>query len=493
MFDEQDFAIAKSLGADVIRLPVRLHSMTLGALDFTIDPLFFMFLDSAVSWAEVHGLYLIIDNHSFDPANATSPAVEDILLKVWSQVASRYSYRGPLLSYEILNGPHGIADDTWCEIQSRAIEAIRNVDRHHMIVVRGSEWNSITALLALPTYDDDNLIYTFHFYDPFIFTHQGATWCGPGVPDLAKIPFPAGSGSMPALPPAAANTWVAEAFSTYARSASRDAFAASFDKVVRFSRDRRVRVFCGEFGVYARNSQDADRVRWYAQVTDLMVARGISRTSWDYFGWFGVFARDDMTTFNSGVLRATGFTPCRPRPRASLSGFCFFADFVHNSCTAGCWDRDATLDFHDDSAVVGRFTIKWGNAVKYGSLAFKFKYLFDMEEFVADWALHFLAKTDQRIVVDVRFLNADPIPWRMTFVLTQRVVPPDGKWHLVRVPLSMMVDSGAWVTTESKWMRPQGRFDWKAVTRLEFVATAEDMRGKLLFLDSIMLSKIVSC
>jgi endoglucanase len=467
--------------------------MTLGAPDFTIDPLFFMFLDSAVSWAEALGLYLVIDNHSFDPANATSPAVEDILLKVWSQVASRYSCHGPLLAYEILNEPHGIANDTWCEIQSRAIEAIRNVDRRHMIVVGGSEWNAISGLLALPTYDDDNLIYTFHFYDPFIFTHQGATWCGPGIPDLAKIPFPAGSGRMPALPPAAANTWVAEAFATYARSASRDALAASFDKVVRFSRDRRVRVFCGEFGVYARNSQDADRVRWYAQVTDLMVARGISRTSWDYFGGFGVFAKDDMTTFNSGVLRAMGFTPCRPRPQASLPGFCFFADFVHNSCTTSCWDRDATLELYDDSAVVGRFAIKWGDAVRYSALAFKFRYSFDMEEFVADGMLQFLAKTDQKIAVDVTFVNPDPMAWRMASGLRHRALPPDGKWHLVRVPLSLMVDSGAWVSRESRWVPTQGKFDWKAVTRLEFVAGPEDMKGKFLFLDSIMLSKIMSC
>jgi hypothetical protein len=56
-----------------------------------------------------------------------------------------------------------------------------------------------------------------------------------------------------------------------------------------------------------------------------------------------------------------------------------------------------------------------------------------------------------------------------------------------------MVDSGAWVPKESKWMGPQGKFDWKAVTRLEFVPEAEDMKGKLLFLDSIILSRIVSC
>jgi endoglucanase len=488
MYDEEDFAIAKSLGADVIRLPVRFHSLTLGAPDFTIDPLLFMFLDCVVSWAEAHDLYLIIDNHSFDLEKATSPEVEDVLLKVWGQVAAHFSTRGPLVVYEVLNEPHNITGDIWCEIQSRAINVIRRVDQRHMIVVGGSEWNSIAGLLAMPTYTDNNLIYTFHFYDPFIFTHQGATWCGPHMKDLVNIPFPADSRRMPSMPAA-----LADAGAKYAREASSDALAASFDKVVKFSRDRRVRVFCGEFGVFMQNSQDADRVRWYREITDLMVARGISRTSWDYLGGFGIFMKNNMTTFNDGVLRAMGFTPCRPRARASLDGFSFFADFVHNSCSAGIWEKEATLDFYDESAVVGRFAIKWGNAARYSAFRFKFKYLFNMEELVADWALQFMAKTEQKIVVDVRFVNPEPIPWRMTFTLAQWAVPPDGKWHLVRSPLSAMVDSGAWVPKESKWMPPQGKFDWKAVTRLEFVPEAEDMKGKLLFLDSIILSRIVSC
>jgi len=74
-FTKKDFIEIKSLGCDVIRLPINLHGMTAGAPDYVIDPLLFTFLDSAVNWAEELQLYLLIDNHSFDPSANTSPDI----------------------------------------------------------------------------------------------------------------------------------------------------------------------------------------------------------------------------------------------------------------------------------------------------------------------------------------------------------------------------------------------------------------------------------
>jgi hypothetical protein len=65
-FAEQDFLDIKSLGCDVIRLPINLHFMTDGAPDYTVDPLFFHFLDQVVDWCEELELHLILGNHTFD-------------------------------------------------------------------------------------------------------------------------------------------------------------------------------------------------------------------------------------------------------------------------------------------------------------------------------------------------------------------------------------------------------------------------------------------
>jgi endoglucanase len=77
LFTEKDIEEIKSLGCDVIRLPIDLRDMTDGAPEFKIDTLLFNFLDSAVTWCEKHEIYVILDNHS---NTGTDPAVADTLI-----------------------------------------------------------------------------------------------------------------------------------------------------------------------------------------------------------------------------------------------------------------------------------------------------------------------------------------------------------------------------------------------------------------------------
>src|SRR3990172_3055362 len=65
-FTRQDLVNIKTLGCDVIRLPINLHFMTDGAPDYTVSPLFFYFLDQIIDWAEELELHLILDNHTLD-------------------------------------------------------------------------------------------------------------------------------------------------------------------------------------------------------------------------------------------------------------------------------------------------------------------------------------------------------------------------------------------------------------------------------------------
>lgn len=76
-FTKKDLINIKNLGCDVIRLPIAMHDMTSGSPSYTLDPLYFSFLDSVVTWCEQLQLYLILDNHSFDPNGDTSPDVAD--------------------------------------------------------------------------------------------------------------------------------------------------------------------------------------------------------------------------------------------------------------------------------------------------------------------------------------------------------------------------------------------------------------------------------
>jgi endoglucanase len=77
-----------------------------------------------------------------------------------------------------------------------------------------SGYNSYSELKNMPVYTDANLIYTFHFYDPFMFTHQGASWTS-GLQDVANVPFPYDAARMPAVPASAKGTWVENSLNNY--------------------------------------------------------------------------------------------------------------------------------------------------------------------------------------------------------------------------------------------------------------------------------------
>ncbi|MCW8848970.1 MAG: glycoside hydrolase family 5 protein, partial [Melioribacteraceae bacterium] len=141
-YTKNDFEDIKSLGVDVIRLPINLHSMADNKNGFALDPLFLNFLDQVIDWAEELEIHLILDNHTFDPSVSTSPTIKDILIPVWKNMAQHYKNRSDLIYYEILNEPHGITDAAWNSIQGEVISAIREADTIHTIIVGPSGYNS---------------------------------------------------------------------------------------------------------------------------------------------------------------------------------------------------------------------------------------------------------------------------------------------------------------------------------------------------------------
>ncbi|MDR0320247.1 MAG: glycoside hydrolase family 5 protein [Treponema sp.] len=311
-FTEQDFADLKSLGGDVIRLPVAFHNFTLGDKKHTLEPELLKYLDTVLDWAEKYQIYLIVDNHSFHPVNPTDVNIDKILIPVWEQVAKRYKNRSSYLIYEILNEPHGISDERWGKIQLAAIKAIRKIDKEHIIIVGGINYNSIEKLFSIPVYKEKNLLYTFHFYDPHIFTHQGATWNKPSLAPLSGLPFPGAKESIPPIHETFKGTWVEVSLNNYEHDSKLSVLSATLDKVSSFSKERNASVFCGEFGVFMNQSPAEDRIKWYKFICEEFAKRNITWTCWDYFGGFGLFNKAQGRAkfpeeLNTELVKTIGF------------------------------------------------------------------------------------------------------------------------------------------------------------------------------------------
>lgn len=290
-YGREDFERVKALGVDHIRLPMRSNDFSTGRPAWTLDPLYLKYLDRVLDWAEDAGLYLLLDNHTFNNKipDGEDEDLEEALCKVWTQLAGRCKDRGPLIMYEIFNEPHGISDEKWGAIQGRVIESIREQDAKHTIIVGGTNYNSIGSLEAIPEYPDKNLIYTFHYYDPHVFTHQGNAWDTIPLTNLRGFPFPWDPARMPALPEDLRGTHYKEVFAAYEKLSAQETMENRIAEAVHAANRRGVPVFCGEFGVYMKTALPEDRVRWHQRVIGIFDSLDIPWTIWEWDSAFGVF------------------------------------------------------------------------------------------------------------------------------------------------------------------------------------------------------------
>ncbi len=498
-YTKKDFENIKSLGCDVIRLPINLHFMTDGAPNYNIDPLFYTFLDQVVNWAEELQMHLILDNHTFDPAANTDPNVGIILEKVWKQMAEHYKDRSNYIYYEILNEPHGISDALWNSIQQSVVNAIRTVDTKHTIIVGPAGWNSYNNLYLMPTYTDSNLIYTFHFYDPFVFTHQGASWSDPSMEPLANVPFPYAAHKMPVFPASLRGTWVESAFNNYQNDGTVAKVKQLIDIAVQFKQSRNVKIFCGEFGVYIPNSNNEDRVFWYDTVRKYLEEKGIAWTSWDYHGGFGIFNKDGNDLFeydlNVPLLRALGFNVPVQSPfvlRPDSIGFPIYTDYIENQIFESSYSN-GTLDFYStEQPTAGEHCLYWTGADQYNAISFDFKPNKDLSYlFTSDYVLDFWVRgntPDARF--DIRFVDTktsepNDHPWRMRVTIDEGRANWDNQWHSIRIPLKNFTEQGSW--DNNTWYNPRGKFDWKAIDRLEIVSEHGNLQHVKFWFDQIQV------
>jgi endoglucanase len=78
----------------------------------------------------------------------------------------------------------------------------------------------------------------------------------------------------------------------------------------------------------------------------------------------------------------------------------------------------------------------------------------------------------------------------MRYTIDEQVLPPDGRWHTIRIPLRQMHEHGAWINSRQEWLAPAGAFSWSNVGQLEFVAEHSSMSGLHVWFDEIKLTAV---
>lgn len=288
-----DIALMYAMGFDHVRLSVDADELLRDASPDGLNAAFVSELDTAIGTMLHDDLRVIVDLHPGDDykqrLRGSDEAVERFVA-MWSALAAHFAASDPeRLFFEVLNEPEFTDAQQWESVQSRAVQAIRRAAPHHTIIATADHYSGLPDLLTLEPLPDDNVIYTFHYYEPFPFTHQGASWTTEQVRPLHGVPYPSTPDAVaPVLTQEsqlADQYWLA-GYGLNRWDAARIRAELSF--AARWGLLHHVPVYCGEFGVYRRYSDPAMRAAWLHDTRTALEAEGIGWAVWDYQGSFAV-------------------------------------------------------------------------------------------------------------------------------------------------------------------------------------------------------------
>ncbi|MEO0754342.1 MAG: cellulase family glycosylhydrolase, partial [Pseudomonadota bacterium] len=284
--EEDHFAAIAAQGFDSVRIPIAWSNYTSGAPDFTIDPDWFDRVDEVIGWALAADLNVIINVHHFAALMNDPIGNEPKLQAIWEQVGEHYADQPDNVYFELINEPHNeLSGDTLNGIIERLLPIVRESNPTRTVIIGGDDYSSIDGLLRLELPDDPYLAATFHFYEPFAFTHQDASFLGDRAP-----------------PPGF--DWGSEA--------DRQALADRIAEAKAWQADNgNIPVFVGEFGVNNDAPLD-ERVEWTLAVREELENAGFSWAHWDFAAEFDLY--DETTDTWEPSLLAALVGPPPPEP-----------------------------------------------------------------------------------------------------------------------------------------------------------------------------------
>lgn len=188
--DEEDYARLAAMGMNSVRFYLAHQSFESDEEPGVYLDAGFAWLDQNVAWAKKHGIYLVLNMHvpfgGYQSLGAgrrlwDDPNAQHRFISLWQMIAARYAGESTIAGFDLLNEPVPTKSAAqWHELAERTIAGIRPFDAHHAVFVE-----RVNAVAGDYREDDQrnffrvsdpNVVYEFHFYKPFHFTHQGAPW-----------------------------------------------------------------------------------------------------------------------------------------------------------------------------------------------------------------------------------------------------------------------------------------------------------------------------
>jgi len=262
---EEYFKLIKQAGFDSVRIPIKWSAHAFEQKPYTIDAKFFERVDWTIRNALSNNLYVIINMHHYDEIYDNPEKHSERFLSLWQQIAEHFKDQSETVLFEFLNEPCRKLDEKiWNQLTADTLQVVRKSNPQRIVVIGPTNWNNINKLEKLVLPDSDrNIIVSFHYYQPFNFTHQGAEWVG----EQSK-------------------NWLGTKWTETDKE--KQVIEKDLDRAFEWGKEHNRPIYIGEFGAYSKADMES-RVRWTAFVAREAEKRNFSWSYWEFCSGFGVY------------------------------------------------------------------------------------------------------------------------------------------------------------------------------------------------------------
>lgn len=344
--NDADLKAIKTTGFDFVRLGLD-PAMFLWPANRDKRPTLIKGMHAAMDRLKAADLKIVVDLHALPVTPGwKSLGVEAYLgnernyaayLELVADIGKQLADENPArVAFEPMNEPTVDCDwgsngknSRWQAMAQRLHRTARAAAPKLTIILSGACWGGAWGLshLDAKAFADDNTIWSFHSYEPFIFTHQGASWTGGPESHVEGLRYPPERKQyQPIL--AAARKRIASADVSKARKLQLDKELAfnlkqymrdgrkemktAFATVKGWARRNKIppeRVVLGEFGAHRLRTpaeDDPSRANYLREVRMMADKAGYAWSVWGWSGTFGIAQNNDSRAFSPLLLDALG-------------------------------------------------------------------------------------------------------------------------------------------------------------------------------------------
>ncbi|MFK7813787.1 MAG: glycoside hydrolase family 5 protein [Maribacter sp.] len=183
---EIDYQRVSEMGMNTVRFYMNYRYFEDDANPYTYKQGGWDWLDQNIAWAKKHNVYLVLNMHapqggyqSQGEGDALWDVVENQnrLSALWVEISERYRNEVQIAGFGPVNEPvPSQSMSQWNVLAQRLINDIREVNKNHLIFIEQAiyvqgNFNK-DENFNFPDVTGENLVYEFHGYEPYFYSHQ---------------------------------------------------------------------------------------------------------------------------------------------------------------------------------------------------------------------------------------------------------------------------------------------------------------------------------